>query len=66
MGPERYVLEVFDVAGYARPIARARTDYPFIIQTKASDMSLGLVQRRKRCDYQRVGYANKQIPERRL
>ena len=43
MGPERYVLEAFDVAQHAQPIARARTDYPLIVQTKASDMRLGSV-----------------------
>ena len=66
IGLERYVLEVFDTARYAQPIARARTDYPFIVQTEASDMSLGSVQRRKRRDHQKVVYANRQIPERRL
>ena len=42
------LLEVSNTAQHARPVGRTRTAYPFIAWTKASDMRLGLMRRRKK------------------
>jgi len=43
----------FSVVRHARPIAYAAQ--PYIVQTKPSDIRLGLMQRRKEYDSERVG-----------
>ena len=37
---------------------RIREAYPITVQTNASDMFLGSVERRKKCDPERVGYGS--------
>ena len=41
------MLEIFEAAQHVQPTTRALS---FIIQTKASDIRLGSMQRRKRCE----------------
>ena len=50
----------FNVERHARPIAYAA--YPFIVQTKASDICLGPMQRREEYDSDRVGYSIESDP----
>ena len=47
------ILEVFDAARHAQPIALAS----LIVRTKASDMRRGSIQRRKQYNHERVGCA---------
>ena len=48
------LLEAFDAARHAQHIAPA---YPPVVRTKASDMHLGSMQRRKQYVHERVGCA---------
>ena len=47
------ILEVFDAARHAQPITFAS----LIVRTEASDMRIGLIQRRKQYNHERVGCA---------
>lgn len=49
------MLEVFDAARHSRHIGHARTAYPFIVQTKSSDMGPESMQCRKECESERAG-----------
>ena len=53
------MLEVFDAARYAQHIAFA---YRFVVRRRASDMRLGVMQRRKQYDHERVRCTKGWVP----